>query len=180
LSGAPEVFDADRRIIYVKQIVKLEQAGYVSFELEEKTARALEGLAQRHGTYVVCGIDGSRISLGRSARQDDVVIGFPVAGRSVTEVQDLVGFFVNTLVLRLNLEGVLTGDELVERVETGRLGCACHIRKRHLNGSWRISQETRCTLSLIYFPSLIGLADAGRRVAASCRSCDLPHSCWLT
>jgi len=55
--------------------------------------------------------------LGRSARQDDVVIGFPVAGRSVTEVQDLVGFFVNTLVLRLNLEGVLTGDELVERAK---------------------------------------------------------------
>ncbi|MFM9153722.1 MAG: condensation domain-containing protein, partial [Methylocystis sp.] len=87
LSGAPEFLTLPTD--YIRQTDRSRQAGYVSFELEEKTARALEGLAQRHGTTlfaVLMGIYGSL--LGRLARQDDVVIGFPVAGRSVTEVQD--------------------------------------------------------------------------------------------
>ncbi|NBO09731.1 MAG: non-ribosomal peptide synthetase, partial [Actinobacteria bacterium] len=125
LSGAPEFLTLPTD--YIRQTDRSRQAGYISFELEEKTARALEGLAQRHGTTlfaVLMGIYGSL--LGRLARQDDVVIGFPVAGRSVTEVQDLVGFFVNTLVLRLNLEGVLTGDDLIARAKQVALDALSH------------------------------------------------------
>ncbi|MFM9153503.1 MAG: condensation domain-containing protein, partial [Methylocystis sp.] len=125
LSGAPEFLTLPTD--YIRQTDRSRQAGYVSFDLEEKTARALEGLAQSHGTTlfaVLMGIYG--FLLGRLARQDDVVIGFPVAGRGVTEVQDLVGFFVNTLVLRLNLEGVLTGDELVERAKQVALDALSH------------------------------------------------------
>ena len=39
--------------------------------------------------------------LARLARQAEVVIGTPVAGRSRTELETLVGCFVNTLVLRM-------------------------------------------------------------------------------
>ncbi|NBV95154.1 MAG: non-ribosomal peptide synthetase, partial [Methylocystaceae bacterium] len=125
LSGAPEFLTLPTD--YVRRTDRSRQAGYVSFELEEQTARALEGLAQRHGTTlfaVLVGIYG--FLLGRLARQDDVVIGFPVAGRSVTEVQNLIGFFVNTLVLRLNFDDVLTGDDLIARAKQVALDALSH------------------------------------------------------
>ncbi len=43
--------------------------------------------------------------LGRYSRQEDIVVGTPVAGRLNQEIENLVGFFVNTLVLRSNLAG---------------------------------------------------------------------------
>jgi hypothetical protein len=36
--------------------------------------------------------------LGRYTRQDDIVVGTPVANRNRTELEPLIGFFVNTLV----------------------------------------------------------------------------------
>jgi len=69
LSGAPEFLTLPTD--YRRQTDRSRQAGYVSFELEEKTARALEGLAQRHGTTlfaVLMGIHGSLGSFGATGR----------------------------------------------------------------------------------------------------------------
>ncbi|MCP4022102.1 MAG: amino acid adenylation domain-containing protein, partial [Desulfobacteraceae bacterium] len=45
------------------------------------------------------------ILLSKTAHQDDIVTGFPVAGRNHPQTRDLVGFFVNTLVLRVCFKG---------------------------------------------------------------------------
>ncbi|PKM21189.1 MAG: hypothetical protein CVV11_06960, partial [Gammaproteobacteria bacterium HGW-Gammaproteobacteria-15] len=42
--------------------------------------------------------------LSRYSNETDIVIGTPVAGRTVKEVEPLIGFFVNTLVLRHQLD----------------------------------------------------------------------------
>ncbi|HEU0298215.1 MAG TPA: amino acid adenylation domain-containing protein, partial [Longimicrobium sp.] len=60
--------------------------------------------------------------LARWARQDQVVVGTPVAGRTRPETRDVVGFFVNTLTLRADLSGDPTFGELLRRVREMVLG----------------------------------------------------------
>ena len=43
--------------------------------------------------------------LYRYTRQEDIVVGSPIASRNRTEIEDLIGFFVNTLVMRTDLSG---------------------------------------------------------------------------
>jgi amino acid adenylation domain-containing protein len=51
----------------------------------------------------------------RITRQDDIIIGSPIAGRTTRELDDLVGFFVNALALRLDLSGDPDVGELLQR-----------------------------------------------------------------
>jgi non-ribosomal peptide synthetase component F len=44
--------------------------------------------------------------LHRLAGQDEVVIGTPVRGRALPEVEKVMGFFVNALPLRLQIAGI--------------------------------------------------------------------------
>ncbi|HXQ70532.1 MAG TPA: amino acid adenylation domain-containing protein, partial [Pyrinomonadaceae bacterium] len=64
--------------------------------------------------------------LGRYTRQDDIVVGTPVANRNRTELEPLIGFFVNTLVLRTDLSGDLTFRGLLSRVRDVTLGAFAH------------------------------------------------------
>ncbi|NDB70542.1 MAG: hypothetical protein EB015_21550, partial [Methylocystaceae bacterium] len=116
LSGAPDVLSLPTD--YGRRADRSRKAGYVPVQIEGKITAALEGLAQSHGTTlfaVLMGVYGS--FLGRLSRQDDVLIGFPVAGRDQVEVEDLIGFFVNTLVLRVDMSGSPRVFDLIERVK---------------------------------------------------------------
>jgi acyl-CoA synthetase (AMP-forming)/AMP-acid ligase II/acyl carrier protein len=50
------------------------------------------------------------------SEQNDISIGFPVAGRNRVRFKNLIGFFVNTLVLRADLSGNPTFRQLLSRV----------------------------------------------------------------
>jgi amino acid adenylation domain-containing protein len=64
--------------------------------------------------------------LARWAGQEDVVVGTPVAGRRLPELEGLIGCFVNNLVLRTGLEGVPTFGELVARCRATVLAAHAH------------------------------------------------------
>ena len=67
--------------------------------------------------------------LSRLAGQDDVVVGTPIAGRNIAEVENLVGFFLNTLVLRVDLsseDGSLNFNGLIDRVKETTLAAYEH------------------------------------------------------
>ena len=59
--------------------------------------------------------------LGRCSGQDDVVIGFPAAGRDRSELESLIGMFVNTVPIRLRTTGHATFEELLAHVRTRTL-----------------------------------------------------------
>jgi amino acid adenylation domain-containing protein/non-ribosomal peptide synthase protein (TIGR01720 family) len=66
---------------------------------------ALDDIAARHGTtpFTVF-LALVQLLLARLARQDDVIVGVPVAGRGHPASEGMVGFFVNTLPLRAKLD----------------------------------------------------------------------------
>src|SRR5437763_14830120 len=67
-----------------------------------------------------------QVLLHRYSRQDDIVVGVPVANRGRPEIERLIGFFVNTLPLRTDLSGRPTFRELLGRVRQVCLGAFAH------------------------------------------------------
>ncbi|HEX2208932.1 MAG TPA: condensation domain-containing protein, partial [Longimicrobium sp.] len=97
------------------------------FRLPRGVADAVDALARAEGCtpfMVLLAAFGGL--LGRYARQEDVVIGTPVANRARPETRDVVGFFVNTLALRTDLSGDPPFRTLLRRVREGTLGAFAH------------------------------------------------------
>ena len=90
----------------------------LNHELAASSIRLLERLAAEHKTTLFTVLlSAFYVLLSRHTRQTDLTIGTDVAGRQVTELEDLVGFFVNQLVLRCTVQPTDTFDSLIERVK---------------------------------------------------------------
>nr|WP_236694277.1 non-ribosomal peptide synthetase [Mycolicibacterium obuense] len=66
------------------------------------------------------------VLLSALSANDDVSVGFPIAGRRDPAVSDLVGFFVNSLVLRTDTSGNPTFAELLAQVRQRSLAAFDH------------------------------------------------------
>ena len=64
--------------------------------------------------------------LERYTRQEDLVVGTPIAGRTQGQTEALIGFFVNTLALRVELSGAPSFLELLGRVRETALAAYAH------------------------------------------------------
>lgn len=88
---------------------------------------ALKELSLRnHVTLFMTLLAGFQAVLHRYSGQDDIVVGFNIAGRSRSETELLIGSFVNTLVLRSKLGSDLTFRELLGRAREVTLGAYAH------------------------------------------------------
>ena len=64
--------------------------------------------------------------LHRYSRQEEIVVGTPIANRNRAEIEHLIGVFVNTLAIRVNLGGNPSFSELIMRVRDAALGAYAH------------------------------------------------------
>jgi amino acid adenylation domain-containing protein len=121
LAGAPETLElpTDHRRPAVLSLKGATEKAIFPKELTDQ----LNALGQRHGaTLYMTLLAAYQVLLYRYARQEDIVVGSPIASRTRSEIEDLIGFFVNTLIMRTDLSGNPTFLELLERVRTTALG----------------------------------------------------------
>ncbi|ATB48289.1 non-ribosomal peptide synthetase [Corallococcus macrosporus] len=64
--------------------------------------------------------------LWRHSGQDDISVGFPIAGRTHAQTEGLIGYFANTLVLRARVRPEATFRELLAQVREATLGAYAH------------------------------------------------------
>jgi amino acid adenylation domain-containing protein len=64
--------------------------------------------------------------LGRYSGQEDVLVGWPIAGRNRAELEGMIGFLANILVLRTDLRGEPGFRQLLARVREAALGAYAH------------------------------------------------------
>ncbi|HEV2765707.1 MAG TPA: amino acid adenylation domain-containing protein, partial [Pyrinomonadaceae bacterium] len=95
--------------------------------LSGELTEGLRELSRRQGcTLFMTLLAAFDALLSRYSRQEDIVVGSPVAGRNRVETERLIGFFVNTLVLRTDLSGEPSFVELMRRVREVSLGAYAH------------------------------------------------------
>ena len=98
-----------------------------NFEVPETLVAQLKSLSQASGvTLHMTLLAAFQTLLSRYSGQDDIAVGVPVAGRSRSELENLIGFFVNTLVLRTDLSADPTFRDLLGRVREVSLGAYDH------------------------------------------------------
>ncbi|AGC45599.1 non-ribosomal peptide synthetase [Myxococcus stipitatus DSM 14675] len=88
---------------------------------------ALNALCQRERVtpfMALLAVFGSLLC--RQARQEELVIGSPIANRALPELEPLIGLFVNTVALRVDLRGNPSFRQLLGRVRSVTLGAHAH------------------------------------------------------
>ncbi|HSO17593.1 MAG TPA: amino acid adenylation domain-containing protein [Arthrobacter sp.] len=116
LRGAPEELRLPFDFIRGAQAAA-EPASSVPLTISPETGARLKRLAREHNASLFMVLQAALAALlTKSGAGEDIPLGTPVAGRTDTQLNELVGFFVNTLVLRTNTSGNPTAAELVESV----------------------------------------------------------------
>jgi amino acid adenylation domain-containing protein len=104
-----------------------DRGAVASAELPADLVAALRSFArERGGTLFMALLTGLEILLARLSGQDDLLIGVPDAGRSRTELEEVVGFFVNALTVRSRIGEAATFGELFDATRREVLGARAH------------------------------------------------------
>ena len=97
--------------------VQTFRGGHQSLLLPKGVGSALKALSRDEATTLFMTLLAAfKVLLHCYTRQDDVIVGTPVANRNRLEIEGLIGFFVNALVLRTDLSGNPNFRELLRRV----------------------------------------------------------------
>jgi amino acid adenylation domain-containing protein len=99
----------------------------LAFTLPPSLTQALKTLSQQEGvTLFMTLLAAFQILLARYAGQRDILVGTPIAGRTHTELENLIGFFVNTLVLRVRFQSQPTFLDVLRQVRDTCLEAYAH------------------------------------------------------
>ena len=125
LTGMPAIHSLP--LDYERQ-AQQDFAGQAHFMmLDADHTAAVRAFCERHGvTLFVLMRAIFTMMIGRISREQDIVIGTPVAGRVHRDLEGLIGFFVNTLVLRTDLSGNPRFDALLEQCRRDSLDAYAH------------------------------------------------------
>jgi alpha-ketoglutarate-dependent taurine dioxygenase len=125
LAGAPAVleFPTDQ----VKQAEQSLQGAVESLVLDQDLTEALRAFSRREGvTLFMTLLAAYKVLVYRYSKQQDILVGTPIANRNRAEIESLIGFFVNMLALRTNVSGGLRFRELLAQVREVSLQAYAH------------------------------------------------------
>ncbi|MEM7112061.1 MAG: amino acid adenylation domain-containing protein, partial [Chloroflexota bacterium] len=99
----------------------------VAVQLSRKLTGELTAVSQAHeATLFMTLLAAWSLLLARYSRQEQVVIGTPIANRQRVELQNLIGFFANTLALKIDTDGNPAFTDLLAQVKERTLGAHTH------------------------------------------------------
>ncbi|WP_244238661.1 non-ribosomal peptide synthetase, partial [Corallococcus terminator] len=102
LAGAPHVLDLPTDKPRPTQ--RSPRGALLPLHLPRVLSERLGALARQEGaTSFMALLSVWQLLLSRYSRQQDLLVGSPIAGRNQGELEGLVGFFINTLVLRARI-----------------------------------------------------------------------------
>ncbi len=125
LAGAPALLElpTDRP----RPAVQRFHGGRVRFALPAEDSRSLMQLGHRVGaTLFMTLLAAFDTLLYRYSQQEDVVVGFPIAGRNRVETEGLIGLFINTLALRVQVDPEASWRDLLAQVREVTLAAYLH------------------------------------------------------
>ncbi|HEY6230879.1 MAG TPA: condensation domain-containing protein, partial [Pyrinomonadaceae bacterium] len=125
LAAAPLVLDlpTDR----VRPVAPTSNGGKQTVALDHDLAQSLrQASRQENATLFMLLLSAFQILLARYSGQEDLLIGTPVAGRTLIETEPLIGCFINTIVLRADLSGNPSLRELIQRTRETVLSALSH------------------------------------------------------
>ena len=125
LTGAPELLELPTD--FPRPAQQSYAGASVDFTLNSELTAQLKHFSQHHNvTLFMTLLTGLVCADGTIERQNDVVIGTPVANRANADLEKLIGFFVNTLALRIRLDDEPSTAQLLEQVKTTTLAAYAH------------------------------------------------------
>jgi amino acid adenylation domain-containing protein len=125
LAGAPTLLElpTDRP----RPPLQRFRGGRLEWSLPAAPAHRLLALGRREGaTLFMVALAVFDVLLGRSSRQEDVVVGFPIAGRTHPALEGLIGLFLNTLALRVAVSPEVSFRDLLRQVREVTLAAYAH------------------------------------------------------
>jgi amino acid adenylation domain-containing protein len=137
LEGAPMI---DLPVDHARGAESSSDGDRVSTRLTEELTQEIRLLASEHGvTPNAVVLAAFHAWLHRLTGEEDVVVGLPVASRSVSEFEPLIGFFMETIAMRTRIActdsfGVLverTSEELWESIEHSEVAFQHVIQALH-------------------------------------------------
>ena len=142
-------------IDHARPAVMSGQGASLTLRIDAPTTQALRASAQGTGRTLFATLLGAfGLLLHKLTGQDDLVIGTPVRGRDLPELESLIGFFVNTLPLRLRPNSDLTVTEWLGQVQRQVIDALAHpdVPLDHLVRTLRPPRDTsRAALYQVLF-----------------------------
>ncbi|HCG00854.1 MAG TPA: hypothetical protein DEV93_09970, partial [Chloroflexi bacterium] len=125
LAGAPSWLDLPPR--HPRPRAQQFEGSACSFTISTTLAIALRELSRSEGaTLHTALLAAFAVLLQRYSGQDDLIVGTPVLGRNLPELQHLIGCFINSLPLRLQVRRRASFRELLREVRSASQGAFAH------------------------------------------------------
>ena len=112
---------------YSRPLVRTYRGARQFLTITEPLTEKLKNLSRSEGvTLFMTLLAAFQTLLFHYTRQEDIVVGSPIANRHRSEIEGVFGFFLNTLVLRTDLSSSPSFRELLVRVREVALGAYAH------------------------------------------------------
>ncbi|MBD8048442.1 non-ribosomal peptide synthetase [Clostridium faecium] len=103
---------------YVRPALRSFEGDVVKFQIEKELVENINKLIAETGTTLYMVLLGAyNVLLSKYTGQEDIVVGTPVAGRTHSDLDNIIGMFVNTVAMRNYPKGEKSFREFLETVK---------------------------------------------------------------
>ncbi|MEE1281872.1 MAG: amino acid adenylation domain-containing protein, partial [Acutalibacteraceae bacterium] len=108
----------DMPLDYTRPQMQSYNGASVNKVIDEEVSKSLNELSQKTGaTPYMIFLSALMIMLGKYSRQEDIVVGSPISGRTHKDTEKMLGMFVNTLAMRGRPEGDKKYSDFLEEIK---------------------------------------------------------------